>query len=184
MTTEGLRLTSYTGERQSTGHQCACQALLGLYREHGIAAGMTLRGIQGFGRYQRLHTDQSLTLSEDLPLVALAVDTRPLIEDVVERAQALTSPGLLTVEQVLLVNDKVTPDSLPASMGAEDVKLAVHLGRQDEAFQIPAFEAICDLRSALPAVHPRGYRAPRRRRDQPRTPPAAPVLRAARTRRP
>ena len=37
---------------------------------------MLLRGADGFGRKHHLRTDRLLTLSEDLPLVAVAVDTR------------------------------------------------------------------------------------------------------------
>ena len=35
-----------------------------------------LRGAEGFGLKHHLRTDRLLTLSEDLPLVSVAVDTR------------------------------------------------------------------------------------------------------------
>ena len=39
-----------------------------------------MRGVEGFGAKQHLRTDRLLTLSEDLPLVSVAVDTRARIE--------------------------------------------------------------------------------------------------------
>ena len=52
-----------------------------------------LRGVEGFGARHRLRTDRSLTLSEDLPLVAVAVDTRARIEALAEPTARITGPG-------------------------------------------------------------------------------------------
>jgi PII-like signaling protein len=41
---------------------------------------MLLRGTEGFGSRQHLQTQRLLTLSEDLPMVSVAVDTRQRIE--------------------------------------------------------------------------------------------------------
>ena len=41
---------------------------------------MLLRGAEGFGAKQRLQTQRLLSLSEDLPVVAVAVDARERIE--------------------------------------------------------------------------------------------------------
>jgi PII-like signaling protein len=101
--------------------------------------------MQGFGQRQQMRTDRSLTLSEDLPLISVAVDTRPRIHAVLERTQALASPGLVSVEQGHLLNDSTGPVSLPAGPGDAEAKLTVYLRRGEQAFQIPAFEAICDL---------------------------------------
>ena len=75
--TEYQKLTSYFGERQRSGGAFVADALLELYGRHEIAASILLRGTEGFGLKHHLRTDRSLSLSEDLPLVAVAVDTRP-----------------------------------------------------------------------------------------------------------
>ena len=80
--TEYQKLTSYFGERQRSGGAFVADALLELYGRHEIAASILLRGTEGFGLKHHLRTDRSLSLSEDLPLVAVAVDTRPRIEAV------------------------------------------------------------------------------------------------------
>jgi PII-like signaling protein len=141
---ESLRLTSYFGERRRTGQDLTGNALLDLYAGREIAASILLRGTQGFGLRQHLRTGRSLRLSEDLPMLTVAVDTRPRIEAALEQALAITSPGLVTLEPVCLMDGDGNPGSLPAGP-QDDVKLTVHLSRQDQAYQVPAFEAICDL---------------------------------------
>ena len=80
-------------------------ALLDLYGRHEIAASILLRGTEGFGLKHHLRTDRSLTLSEDLPLVAVAVDTRPRIEAVLGPTLELNRTGLVTLEGARLLAD-------------------------------------------------------------------------------
>ena len=136
-----LKLTSYFGERQRTGGAFIADALLELYGRHQIAASVLLRGTEGFGLKHHLRTDRSLTLSEDLPLVAVAVDTRPRIEAVLGPAVGL-NPGLVTLERARLLTG--TAGRVPADPG-EATKLTVYLGRQERVYRVPAFVAVCDL---------------------------------------
>ena len=93
MTADGLKLTSYFGERHRSGGGFVADALLELYGRHEIAASILLRGTEGFGLKHHLRTDRSLTLSEDLPLITVAVDTRPRIEAVLAQTSSSTTPG-------------------------------------------------------------------------------------------
>ena len=77
MNADCIKLTSYFSERQRTGGRFVADALLDLYGQHQISASILLRGTEGFGLKHHLRTDRSLTLSEDLPLIAVAVDHRP-----------------------------------------------------------------------------------------------------------
>ena len=137
--TEYQKLTSYFGERQRSGGAFVADALLGLYGRHEIAASILLRGTEGFGLKHHLRTDRSLSLSEDLPLVAVAVDTRPRIEAVLGPALALNRAGLVTVEGAWLLDDTAV-----AGPG-EATKLTVYLRRQERVYRVPAFVAVCDL---------------------------------------
>ena len=137
--TEYQKLTSYFGERQRSGGAFVADALLGLYGRHGIAASILLRGTEGFGLKHHLRTDRSLSLSEDLPLVAVAVDTRPRIEAVLGPALALNRTGLVTLEGARLLADTAVPGP------EEAAKLTVYLGRQERVYRVPAFVAVCDL---------------------------------------
>ena len=77
-----IKLTSYFGERHRAGGRFVADALIDLYGRQEMAASILLRGTEGFGLKHHLRTDRSLTLSEDLPLTAIAVDTRSRIEAV------------------------------------------------------------------------------------------------------
>ena len=146
MNADCLKLTSYFGERHRAGGVFVADALLDLYGRSEMAASILLRGTEGFGLRQQLRTDRSLTLSEDLPLVAVAVDTRPRIEAVVAQTLQLNSPGLVTLERAILLDG--TDGAGAAGIGpgpADSAKLTVYLGRQERVYRVPAFVAVCDL---------------------------------------
>ena len=146
MNADCLKLTSYFGERHRAGGVFVADALLDLYGRSEMAASILLRGTEGFGLRQQLRTDRSLTLSEDLPLVAVAVDTRPRIEAVVAQTLQLNSPGLVTLERAILLDGTDGGGSADLSPDpAGSAKLTVYLGRQERVYRVPAFVAVCDL---------------------------------------
>jgi PII-like signaling protein len=94
-----LKLTTYFGERDRVHDAFLADALLDIYERHALEISVLLRGSEGFGLKRHLHTDRLLTLSEDLPVVAVAVDQADRIEAVIPEVEAL-APGLITVEGV------------------------------------------------------------------------------------
>jgi PII-like signaling protein len=144
VTADCLKLTSYFGERHRTGPAFTANALIELYGRHEIAASILLRGAEGFGLKHHLRTDRSLTLSEDLPLIAVAVDTRSRIEAVLPRTVQLNRTGLVTLERARLLTDVTGPGWSPEDL-PEATKLTVYLGRQERVGRVPAFVAVCDL---------------------------------------
>jgi PII-like signaling protein len=139
-----LKLTGYFGERRRIGNEFVADALAELYGRHEIAASIVVRGVEGFGLKHHLRTNQSLTLSEDLPLVSVAVDRPDRIEAVLGEAVRLNSPGLVTLERARLLRDEIGQVRLPAEL-REAAKLTIYVGRQERVFRVPAFVAICDL---------------------------------------
>jgi len=139
-----LKLTSYFGERQRVGGGFAADALLDLYGRHEIATSILMRGTEGFGARRHPRTDRSLTLSEDLPLVAIAVDARPRIEEVFGEATRLIRSGLITVERARMLTGDIGPVTLPEDLN-QATKLTIYLGRQERVYRVPAFIAVCDL---------------------------------------
>jgi PII-like signaling protein len=77
-----LKLTIYFGERDRAEGRFLADVLLDRYEHHGLATSILLRGIEGFGVKHRLKTQRLLTLSEDLPVVSVAVDTRQRIDQI------------------------------------------------------------------------------------------------------
>lgn len=138
-----LKLTVYFGERKRTGHTFVADALLELYARNEVATSIMLRGMEGFGLRHHLRTDSSLTLSEDLPAVAIAVDTRPRIEAMLDEVAAIGS-GLITLERARMHARELGPIELPEDLH-EASKLTIYLRRQERSNGRPAFSAVCDL---------------------------------------
>jgi PII-like signaling protein len=147
---DAVKLTSYFGERRRVaGDGFAADALLDLYGRHEVATSILLRGVEGFGAKRHARTDMSLTLSEDLPLIAVAVDRRSRIEPLVEPTARLTGTGLVTQEGArLLSGDIETSDVTAVTLregSHEETKLTIYVGRQERVYRMPAFMAVCDL---------------------------------------
>jgi PII-like signaling protein len=162
---EALTLTTYFGERARVGGRLLADELLDTYARHEIRASILLRGVQGFGRKHQLRTDRLLTLSEDLPLMAVAIDTPERIEALVGDMEGIEHEGLITLERTsfgageILGNDhrfdggsQQTPRDADmqqpksnAEMAGNAVKLTVHLGRHERIDGAPAFVAVCEL---------------------------------------
>jgi PII-like signaling protein len=147
---DAVKLTSYFGERRRVaGDGFAADALLDLYGRHEVATSILLRGAEGFGPRRHPRTDMSLTLSEDLPLIAVAVDSRPRIEPLIATTAELTGTGLVTLERARLLRDDIGAGDIKAVTlreGAhEETKLTIYLGRQERVYRVPAFVAVCDL---------------------------------------
>ncbi len=142
-----LKLSAYMAERRRTGEGFVSDVLLNLYQQHRIASSVVLRGIGGFGTGRHLRTDESLTLSEDPPVVIVAVDTRKTIEALIDPVLAIKQRGLVTLERARLLREDSTTGGLPALPDdlREAVKLTIYLGRKERVNGMPAYVAACDL---------------------------------------
>jgi PII-like signaling protein len=139
-----LKLTTYFGERDRTPDGLLSDELMNVYGARRVQASILLRGAEGFGRLQHLHTDRLLSLSEDLPVVSIAIDDRPRIESMLDEVLHIKRRGLITLERARLLSGGVAPLDLPYQLG-EATKLTVYVGRQDRVDRTPAYLAVCDL---------------------------------------
>ena len=57
-----LKLTTYFGERDRVHGRPLADVLAGLYAEHRVRTSILLRGSEGFGTLNHLHTDRLLSL--------------------------------------------------------------------------------------------------------------------------
>jgi len=144
MNNDCLKLTTYFGERHRTEGQFVADALLDLYGREEVEVSVMLRGAEGFGLKHRLRTDRILTLSEDLPLVSVAVDTRTRIENLLEEVISIKRHGLITLERARMLTGEVGAVALPEELH-EATKLTIYVGRQEQISGSPAFVAVCDL---------------------------------------
>ena len=143
MNDDCLKLTTYFGERHRTDRQFVADALLDLYGRKEVEVSVMLRGAEGFGLKHHLRTDRLLTLSEDLPLVSVAVDTRARIENLLEEVTQLKRHGLITLERARMLTGEVGTVALPEELH-EATKLTIYVGRQQQIEGAPAFVAVCE----------------------------------------
>src|SRR5436305_1889686 len=105
MSEDALKLTVYFGERDRVGGSerdrvggsFLADELSDIYARHELQASLVMRGVQGFGLKHHLRTDRQLSLSEDLPLVSVALDARARIEAVLTEVNDLQFDGLVTL---------------------------------------------------------------------------------------
>jgi PII-like signaling protein len=138
-----LKLSVYFGESDRVGGRLLSDRLLERFERHEARAAVLLRGVEGFGLAHRLHTDRFLTLSEDLPLVAVAVDERRRIEGLVPHVTELVTGGLVTLERARLLHGEIRSVALPEKLH-EATKLTVYLGRDERVAGRPAYLEVVD----------------------------------------
>jgi PII-like signaling protein len=114
-----LKLTVYFGERDRAGRALLTDALLELFARRDLRASVLLRGTSGFGVKHHLRTDRVLTLSEDLPVVAVAIDEADRIAALAPEVTELVGDGLVTLERA----------RFDAPAEGEEAKLTLYLPR-------------------------------------------------------
>ena len=94
------RLTIVVGEQDRAGHHSLALEIVHRAHAAGIAGATVTRGVEGYGKSNHIHTTRILSLSNDLPLIIVMIDTAESIERFVESVLPLVEGGLVTVEDV------------------------------------------------------------------------------------
>jgi PII-like signaling protein len=139
-----LKLTTYFGERARANGGFLADAFSDIYAHHELQTSLVLRGMEGFGVKQHLRTDRLLTLSEDLPLVSVAVDTRQRIQAALSDIDKLRFNGLVTLERARMFTGRIEPLRLRPEL-SEAAKLTLYIGRQERVRGRPAYRAAVEL---------------------------------------
>ena len=130
-----LRLTGHFGERDRAGGRLLADVVAEAYARHGVRSGVVLRGSEGFGRRHHLQTERLLSLSDDLPMTAVATGEAAVIEALAAELAALHDRGLLTLE----------PAGGPPSPGEDERRLSLTAGRRERIGGRPAHIALVDV---------------------------------------
>ena len=149
MNEDCLKLTTYFGERDRANGGFLADAFTDIYARHELQTSLVMRGVEGFGVKHHLRTDRLLTLSEDLPLVSVAVDTRARIETALREINELRFNGLITLERARMLSGRIERIEMSPELN-EATKLTVYVGRQERIGTQPAYEALVEL------LHERG----------------------------
>jgi len=125
-----LKLTTYFGERDRSNGRLLADELIDVYEQHALRTSILLRGTEGFGKQTPpSNPASSECLSEDLPLVAIGVDSRHRVEPLIEELERRQLGGLLTVQRSRMLGGRIGVVGLPEDLQAV-AKLTVYCGRR------------------------------------------------------
>jgi PII-like signaling protein len=154
-----LQLRFYFGERDRAGDGPLEAAVMDACARHGVRAAALLRAVEGFGAKHRMRTERILSLSEDPPLVAVAVGDRAAIEGLAEEIRGIAHDGLLALNQV------TTPDRVRNSPRIARESANAPEGRRSSEDEVrvtiwgPRGGPRSPHRSAVAALHRHGAEA-------------------------
>jgi len=100
---QGLLARIYIGESDTWHGRPMYEAIVHLLRDRGLAGATVIRGIEGFGAKQHLHTTRILSFSTDLPILIEVVDQDDRIRSILPEIDAMVGDGLITLERVEVI---------------------------------------------------------------------------------
>ncbi|MFD7860765.1 DUF190 domain-containing protein [Streptomyces sp. NPDC057682] len=106
----GLRLTVLVAETDTWHHRPVFTEIVHRAHAAGLAGASVFRGIEGFGASSMIHTQRLLSLSEDLPVAVVVVDTEERIRAFLPRIAELTNGGPVTLDACEIVRPQPAPD--------------------------------------------------------------------------
>ncbi|MFI6676841.1 DUF190 domain-containing protein [Kribbella sp. NPDC050470] len=98
LTGTALRLTIMVGEGDQWRHKPLFTEIVHRAHKAGLAGATVLRGIEGYGASNLIHTNRLLSLSEDLPVVIVIIDTHDRIHAFLPQLDELVTEGLVVLD--------------------------------------------------------------------------------------
>jgi len=97
------RLTIFIGETDHYHRRPLYSEIVRRAHQAGLAGASVFRGIEGFGASSRIHTTRILSLSEDLPLAIVIVDTPEHLAAFLPQLDELITEGLVIIDDVEVI---------------------------------------------------------------------------------
>jgi PII-like signaling protein len=97
------RLTIFIGESDHHGHTPLATEIVQRAHRAGLAGATVFRGIEGYGASNHIHTTRILSLSDDLPIAVVIVDTPEAIAGFMPQLDEIVTEGLVIVDDVEVV---------------------------------------------------------------------------------
>ncbi|MGC4979411.1 DUF190 domain-containing protein [Streptomyces sp. DT193] len=98
LTGGALRLTVLVGENDTWHHKPLYAEIVHRAHAAGLAGASVFRGIEGFGASSLVHTSRLLSLSEDLPVAVIVVDTEERVRAFLPELDELVTEGLVVLD--------------------------------------------------------------------------------------
>jgi len=97
------RLTIMVGESDQAHRRPIYTEIVHRAHKAALAGASVFRGIEGFGKSNHIHTTRLLSLSEDLPVAVVIVDSDERIRNFLPQLDELHIEGLVLLEPVEVV---------------------------------------------------------------------------------
>ncbi|MFR0354529.1 DUF190 domain-containing protein [Streptomyces sediminimaris] len=108
-TGSALRLTVFIGENETWHHKPLYSEIVHRAHAAGLAGASVFRGIEGFGASSLIHTSRLLSLSEDLPVAVVVVDTEERVRAFLPLLDELVGSGLVVLDECEVVRPQSPP---------------------------------------------------------------------------
>ncbi|TKA08077.1 DUF190 domain-containing protein [Actinacidiphila oryziradicis] len=104
LTGPALRLTVFIGESDTYHHRPLHSEIV--HRAHAarLAGASVFRGVEGYGASSLIHTTRLLSLSEDLPVAIVIVDTEERVRAFLPVLDELVTEGLVILDTVEVIH--------------------------------------------------------------------------------
>jgi PII-like signaling protein len=103
LTGSALRLTVFIGEGDVWHHRPLYSEIVHRAHAAGLAGASVFHGVEGFGASSRVHTSRLLSLSEDLPVAIIIVDTAERVRAFLPHLDELVTEGLVILDDVEVI---------------------------------------------------------------------------------
>ena len=97
------RLTIFVGESDQWHHRPLYSEIVHRAHDAGLAGASVIRGIEGYGASTRIHTAKPTSLSPDMPVVIVIVDTTARIQAFLPQLEELVTEGAIIVDPVEVI---------------------------------------------------------------------------------
>ena len=98
------RLTIYVGETDQWHHRPLFVEIVHRAFAAGLAGATAIRGLEGYGGTNQIHTLRLLSLSEDLPVAVTIIDTPERIDAFLPTLDEVMTGGMATLEDVDVIH--------------------------------------------------------------------------------
>lgn len=104
LTGPALRLTVLIGESDRWHHRPLSSEIVHRAHRAGLAGASVFHGVEGFGANSLIHTSRLLSLSEDLPVAVVVVDTEERVRAFLPQLDELAVEGLVMLDACEVVH--------------------------------------------------------------------------------
>lgn len=118
-TGSALRLTVFVGENDTWHHRPLYSEIVHRARAAGLAGASVFHGVEGFGASSLIHTTRLLSLSEDLPVAVVIIDTEERVRGFLPRLDELVTECLVVLDECEVIRypgREAAPGDAPGTM--------------------------------------------------------------------